>query len=147
MWFRSHQSTSAPAVRLFARTYFLLFKLSLRKGELHDDWLLANVTPIFKKGSALDPANYRPVSLTSVPYKVLEKMIRDRIMEHLVDQNLVVKEQHGFVHRKACVTNLLETLDFLTRAKADDIITDMILLDFAKAFDKVSHWFQTVSAS
>ena len=55
----------------------MIFQESLRKGETPLDWRSANVTPIFKKGDRTDPANYRPVSLTSQVCKVLESIVRD----------------------------------------------------------------------
>ena len=74
----------------------------------------ANVTPIFKKGSKTDPANYRPVSLTSVICRVLESLLRDVIVEHLVKNNLIYNTQHGFVPKRSCLTNLLEYLEEMT---------------------------------
>ena len=117
----------------------IIFKQSLDKGELPQAWLDANVTPIHKKGSKLDPANYRPISLTSVLVKILEKLVKSTLMQHLTSNNLISDNQHGFVNQRACVTNLLETADFLTAQHADKIPTYLILLDFAKAFDKVPH--------
>jgi hypothetical protein len=60
-------------------------------------------------------------------------------MQHLSQNKLLSEDQHGFVNQRACVTNLLETADFLTAHYADKIATDLVLLDFAKAFDKVPH--------
>jgi hypothetical protein len=117
----------------------MIFQQSLDQGKLPKPWLDANVTPLHKQGSKMDPANYRPISLTSVLVKLLEKVVKSSIMKHLTTNNLLSNNQHGFVDHKACVTNLLETADFLTAHYADKIPTDLILLDFAKAFDKVSH--------
>jgi len=61
----------------------MIFKESLEGGETPEDWRNANVTPIFKKGDKNDPANYRPVSLTSQVCKVLESIVRERIFSHL----------------------------------------------------------------
>jgi len=57
----------------------MLFNKSIKDGILPEDWKCANVSSIFKKGSKLDAGNYRPVSLTSVPCKILESLIRDNI--------------------------------------------------------------------
>jgi hypothetical protein len=65
------------------------------------------VTPIFKKGTKEDPGNYRPVSLTSVPCKVLESIVKDRIMNHLLDKDLIGESQHGFMAGRSCATNLV----------------------------------------
>jgi hypothetical protein len=88
----------------------IIFSHSLEEGEVPVDWRTANVTPIFKKGVKADPGNYRPVSLTSVCCKVLESVIRDDLMEHLLRNNLMRESQHGFMARKSCTTNLLEFL-------------------------------------
>jgi hypothetical protein len=102
-------------------------------------WKEANISPIFKKGNRLVAANYRPVSLTLVVCKLLEGIIRDRFMDYLVNNKLISKDQHGFVKKKACVTNLLETLDFISSKLAVGECIDVIFLDFLKAFDMVLH--------
>ena len=61
-----------------------IFQMTLVDGSLPRDWKDANVTALHKKGSKSDVGNYRPVSLTSVPCKILEGLIRSRILEHMV---------------------------------------------------------------
>ena len=102
-------------------------------------WKEANITPIFKKGDKTDPSNYRPISLTAIPCKLMEKMIRDVMMEHIVKNNLITKEQHGFVRNKSCLTNLLETLDTVTDSFNNGHQSLVVFLDFQLAFDKVCH--------
>lgn len=102
-------------------------------------WREANVTPLFKKGNNTDPSNYRPISLTSVACKIMEKILKTTIMTHLTKFKLLANEQHGFVKNKACITNLLETFDFTTKALSNKKSVDILFLDFAKAFDKVPH--------
>ena len=116
-----------------------LFRRSLDESYLPCAWLNANVTPLYKKGARTSKANYRPISLTSVVCKVMERMIRDCIMSHLQANKLLAKEQHGFVPRKSCTTNLLESGDLLTKALAQRGWMDVLFLDFAKAFDTVPH--------
>ena len=123
----------------WARPLSKLFSMSLTNGKLPDAWKLANVTPLHKKGSRTQPNNYRPVSLTSCVCKILESLIKDEIMKHLVASELLTTAQHGFVPRKACVTNLLETIDYLTNSMNEKIPSDVIFLDYEKAFDRVSH--------
>ena len=69
----------------------LIFELSLSSGTVPKAWREANVTPIFKKGLATDPANYRPISLTSIPCKLLEKLIKLRFINHFIENNLFSK--------------------------------------------------------
>jgi hypothetical protein len=70
------------------------------------DWKTAVVTPIFKKGAKSDPGNYRPVSLTSIPCKIMEGVIKEHMMEHLTKNKLISDSQHGFVAGRSCTTNL-----------------------------------------
>jgi hypothetical protein len=122
----------APALKI-------IYERSLEEGEVPEDWKTANVTPIFKKGVKSDPGNYRPVSLTSVCCKLLESIIRDDIVHHLLQNELLRSSQHGFMANKSCTTNLLEFLETLTSAVDEGDAMDVIFLDFAKAFDKVPH--------
>ena len=115
----------------------MIFRKSLNKSEVPQEWKTATVIPIFKKGKKSAAGNYRPVSLTSVSCKVLESILKDDIMEHLSRNQLIRKSQHGFMKGKSCSTNLLEFLDKITEATDKGTATDVIYLDFAKAFDKV----------
>ena len=60
-------------------------------------------------------------------------------MSHLYKNDLITKRQHGFVRNKACSTNLLESFDMWTKAVSEKQGMDIVFLDYAKAFDKVSH--------
>ena len=115
----------------------ILYRRALREGSCPEDWRTANVTPIYKKGAKGKAGNYRPVSLTSVPGKILESIIKDRLMEHLLENSLIKKSQHGFMPGRSCTTNLIEFMDKVTRAVDDGKAVDVFYLDFAKAFDKV----------
>jgi len=79
-----------------------------------EDWRKANVTPIFKKGKKEDPGNYRPVSLTSIPGKVMEQLIPDVIIKQVVEKNFIRSSQHGFTKGKSCLTNLIAFYDGMT---------------------------------
>ncbi|XP_065681547.1 uncharacterized protein LOC136095197 [Hydra vulgaris] len=103
------------------------------------DWKQSHVTPLFKKGSRLDAANYRPVSITSVPCKVMENIIKKQITKYLEKTSCISNNQHGFMSKKECTSNLLESIDFITKALSKRNFVDIAFLDFAKAFDKVSH--------
>ncbi|KFP56298.1 hypothetical protein N322_10887, partial [Cariama cristata] len=68
-----------------AKPLSIIYQQSWLTGEVPDDWKLANVMPIYKKGWKEDPGNYRPVSLTLVPGKVMEQIILSEITRHLQD--------------------------------------------------------------
>ena len=108
------------------------FQRSLNEGLVPSDWKLANVTPIFKKGSKFEPGNYRPVSLTSILCKVMESILRDAMIEHLKDNKLIFSSQHGFVNRRSCLTNLLEYFEKVSELIDQGNSVDILYLDFAK---------------
>ena len=116
-----------------------LFNKSLQSGTMPDEWKLANVTPIFKKGSKSLPSNYRPISLTSVVCKILETLIRDKIVNHLEENKLIKNTQHGFRNKRSCLTNLLDFFHDVLNQYDESKAVDIIYLDFQKAFDKVPH--------
>ena len=115
----------------------IIFEKTLNTGTVPQDWRHAVVTPIFKKGTKGDPANYRPVSLTSIPCKIFESIIKDCIMKHLLENNLIKESQHGFMPGRSCATNLIIFMDKLTEIVDRGKPADIFYLDFAKAFDKV----------
>ena len=120
----------------------IIFRESLDSGTVPQAWKDAFISPLFKKGSKLDPNNYRPVSLTSIPCKILESLVKEFIYNHLERHNLLCYQQHGFVKQKSCTTNLLETIDIVSKAlnqKKEKNSVDVVYLDFAKAFDTVPH--------
>ena len=69
----------------------------------------------------------------------MERIVRDQMMLHLTANGLITSEQHGFVQRRSCMTNLLETIDLVTESLNRGFLAMIIFLDFAKAFDKLSH--------
>ena len=116
-----------------------IYKTSLEQRKAVSDWKLQNITPLFKKGSKDDPGNHRPVSLTSVPGKMLESIIAEDITEHLESSNLITDSQHGFRRGRSCLTNLLEFFHDIFSLYDKSRAVDILYLDFKKAFDKVPH--------
>ena len=103
------------------------------------DWKKAQVCPLFKKGSKQDPANYRPISLTCILCKTMEHIIASGLTKHFNQNDILYDLQHGFRERRSCETQLLQLIDDLARNMTEGKQTDLILLDFSKAFDKVNH--------
>ncbi len=117
----------------------IIFQKSFDEASLPQIWKDASVTPIFKKGKKNQPGNYRPVSLTSIVCKVMESIVRDHLMAHMISEDLLSDEQHGFRPGRSCTTNLLAALDKWTKTLDEGTCVDTIYLDFAKAFDSVPH--------
>lgn len=87
-----HSHVLSKCHAAFALPLTLIFNKSLKSGVIPEKWRMANVTPLHKKWSRSDPGNYRPVSLTSVACKLMERVIRDAMMEHLYTNNLVANQ-------------------------------------------------------
>jgi hypothetical protein len=75
----------------------MIFEKSLEEGKVPKEWKKATVVQFLKKGSKRETGNYRPVSLTSIPCKILESIIKDEMMKHLLTKNLIKDTQHGFM--------------------------------------------------
>ena len=116
-----------------------IYRKSLDSGSLPEQWKKANVTAVHKKGSKFEPSNYRPISLTSVPCKILETLMRKKVIEHIIENKLLKSSQHGFLKGKSCCTNLLEFFEHITKNFDEGKAMDIIYLDFSKAFDKVPY--------
>ena len=116
-----------------------VFNLSLKEGVVPFEWKEANIIPLFKKGSRNKSENYRPVSLTSVICKLLERLIKDHMVDFLVKHKLLNSSQHEFLKARSCLTNVLCFLEEITKWIDVGSPVDIIYLDFQKAFDKVPH--------
>lgn len=116
-----------------------LFSQSLGAGIVPDDWRIGRVVPLHKSGDKHDPFNYRPISLTSVPCKILEHIICTHLASFLESNNFLTPAQHGFRKSFSCETQLVSFTHDLHRFLDCGSQTDCIFLDFSKAFDKVSH--------
>ena len=117
----------------------IILRRSMDEGRIPDIFKLAYVTPIHKGGSRQKPEQYRPVSLTSHIMKVFERVIKKRIMNHLIVNQQLNDGQHGFVPGRSTQTQLLSHYNDIYEALMEGKRLDTIFLDFAKAFDKVDH--------
>ncbi|XP_066858563.1 LINE-1 reverse transcriptase homolog [Anser cygnoides] len=106
----------------------IIYRQSWLSGEVPVDWRLANVTPIYKKGRRADPGNYRPVSLTSVPGKLMEQIILRVITRHLQGKQAIRPSQHGFMKGRSCLTNLISFYDQVTRLVDEGKAVDVVYL-------------------
>ncbi|GAB0186403.1 mitochondrial enolase superfamily member 1 [Grus japonensis] len=124
---------------VIARLLSIIFERSWRTGEVPEDWKKANVTLVFKNGKKEDVGNYRPVSLTSIPGKMVEQLILGVINKHVEEKKVFRSGQHGFTKGKSCLTNLIAFYDGMTSWVDEGRAVDVVYLDFSKAFDTICH--------
>ena len=134
-----HPRLLIELAELLALPITLLFNMTFQQGVLPHDWRRAFISPIYKKGSRHLPENYRPISLTAILCKIMERFVRDKLVTHLLDEKLLSKKQYGFISGRSTTTQLLYYLDECTKITAKGGVLDSIYLDFSKAFDTVPH--------
>ena len=110
-----------------------LFNMCLNSGYLPFEWKLHQVTPIYKSGDCCQNKNYRPISLLCNTSKVLERLIYNKIIDHII--SYVKPVQFGFMPCRSTVQQLLLFMHDIFNSCQ----TDAIYLDISKAFDTVSH--------
>jgi len=116
-----------------------LFNKSLAEGVLPKDWTSANITPIFKKGNKHLVSNYRPISLTCILVKVLERIIFNKLYSLLECHEVLNDAQFGFRKKRSTTSLLLSAVNDWASYLNKRLSTHCVFLDFAKAFDSVPH--------
>jgi hypothetical protein len=106
-------------------------------GTIPEVWKIANVTPIFKKGSSTDPGNYRPISITVVCCKLFESVVKSCLVDFLDENSILNASQHGFLSKHSTCTNLIEALNDWSLNLDNKAGTLIAYVDFSKAFDSV----------
>ena len=112
-----------------------LFQQSIDSGEMPKEWTLATISPLFKKGDRSLACNYRPVSLTRVPCKLLEHIVRSNIMAHLDEHKLPSDKQPAFRKWHCCETQLATVINDWAKILDNKGEVDTFPLDLQKAFD------------
>ena len=117
----------------------VLFNASFETGIVPDSFKLANVIPVYKKGSQTSLSNYRPISLLSVFDKLLEKLMCNRLVNFLEKKKIIFDNQFGFRSKHSTGHAILSIVDKIQRAIDERDFSCGIFLDFSKAFDIINH--------
>ena len=125
--------------RELAYPLHVIYNLSLQEGYVPSFWKSSLVVPIFKKGHRYEPLNYRPISLTSVCCKTMERIVCSHLRSYLECNSLLTPHQFGFRTGRSTMDQLLLVYDAVSKNTDRGGVTDVILFDFSKAFDVVCH--------
>ena len=116
-----------------------IFNLSLATGHYPDAWKISHIRPKFKSGSKLDPSNYRPINITSILSRIMEKIVKKQMSNYFLSQNIISPAQHGFLSNRSCSTCQADFLNHTISLRDKEYEVDILYFDFSKAFDTVSH--------
>ena len=111
-----------------------IFNNSVETGIIPEDWKSANVTAIRKKAIRQEPANYQPISVTSVVCKTMEKLVMGRLITLFEMKNLIGDTQHGFGNKRSCMISLPDFFPVIDTYDTDNNkAVDLVYLDFQKS--------------
>ena len=114
-----------------------LFQQCLTSSEIPDEWKTHKIIPIYKKGDRSQVSNYRPISLLCTTSNILERIIYNKIIYFI--RHLLSPLQYGFLANRSCLQNLLSTYSAISSSLDKSNPTDVVYLDFSKAFDTLPH--------
>ena len=127
------------AADIIAEPLCLLFNISIASGCIPSDWKIAKVFPLHKGNSKTNPNNYRPISILSSISKVMERLVYNQLCSYLTENKLLNKYQSGFRSLHSTATALLDATNQWYFNIDNGLVTSVIFLDLAKAFDTIDH--------
>ena len=111
-----------------------VFNLSIVKGIFPDDLKIARVTPVFKGGDEKDLENYRPISILLCFSKILERIMYNRLYNHLIKNNILYSKQFEFQKGHSMEYTIIQLIDQINNFENNEF-TIGVFIDLSKAFD------------
>ena len=126
--------------KFFIQFLLKIFNESMYRSEIPVAWKQASVTMIPKKGKDVsDPSSYRPISLLSCLAKFLEKIINNRLIKYLEQNNKIPIFQSGFRKNRSTSDHILRLTQSVKEGFNQNLLTTAVFFDLAKAFDRTWH--------
>jgi hypothetical protein len=116
-----------------------IFNLSLTNGKFPTQLKKCGVIPIYKAGDHAECDSYHPISPLSSISKILEKIVAEKLIEHLLSNDLLYLHQYGFLPNRSSEQNLLQIINYISTALNENMYCIGFFLDLKKAFDVCSH--------
>ena len=129
----------ANTSRKFTEVLAGVIDKSFREGVFPRQLKSARVVPVYKEGTKTDVENYRPISLLSSISKIYEKLMHNRVIKFLDENESLHDMQYGFRPGRSCEHALLKAQDELLDSLNKRQVSILLLIDFSKAFDMVEH--------
>ena len=127
------------AANVIAPYLALLIDFMFTNEVFPDSLKIAKVVPIYKSGSKSQVQNYRPIALLSPFSKVIEKLLKVRILSFLNRNNVLYARQSGFRSKHTTMFPLIDVITVYYENINDKKYSSIIALDIKKAFDCVNH--------
>lgn len=129
----------------FAKILAQIFNYLFQHAIVPESWKYSYITPVPKKGDKKNIANYRGIAMQNIVSKLFDKIITDRLFNNI--KSFISKQQHGFYKGRSTLTNLISISEDLCLNNYNKCQTDVIYIDFSKAFDLVNHHRMAIKLS
>uniref|UniRef100_A0AA85J531 Reverse transcriptase domain-containing protein n=1 Tax=Trichobilharzia regenti TaxID=157069 RepID=A0AA85J531_TRIRE len=108
-------------------------------GTYPSEWKTSFIIPHYKSGDRANVRNYRPINITPVISRIMEKVVKDQLSDYLIREDLVTRSQHGFLKNRSCVTCHFDFFNCITSSREARKLVVVLYFDISRAFDMVSH--------
>ena len=126
-------------VHVIAKPLVHICNISFLSGKVPNNFKIGKLIPVFKKGDPHTFSNYRPITLLPCFSKILEKLVYNRLLEHIDKNNLLSDSQYGFRKKSSCGHALIDLHDYILNNLNKKMHTIGLFLDLSKAFDVINH--------
>ncbi|KAK4474334.1 hypothetical protein MN116_000480, partial [Schistosoma mekongi] len=116
-----------------------LFDLSLTTGSYPNRWKTSYICPRFKSGDRTNLHNYRPINITPVISRIMEKIVCYQMSDYFLSEKLIFNSQHGFLKTRSCMACHFEFFNLVFTKRSLGHLVLVLYLDISKAFDMVNH--------
>ncbi|CAH8872917.1 unnamed protein product [Trichobilharzia szidati] len=116
-----------------------IFTMSLESQTYPDKWKTTFIVPKHKSGSKTEVNNYRPINITPIVSRIIERIVKDDILKHMLSCNILSPNQHGFLKSRSCMTCHVDFFNYITSSRDKQQLVLVIYFDISKAFDRVDH--------